>query len=211
MRDKHGHVRQLLMDCLRWIAAYVVQIACKRGHGCRERWWYRRRLPRRNLGSQNTESKGPCANRASRRLQCRDEPSSTRTALRPPPNCETSGANASEFLMLIEAVTPAVINVSADPVSIQTDRRGLDAAVTLPYTPNFREPMWIQPPRHPEHGRHLRLAPTAVHKDSNAEGVRWDDSDVRRGLRYYLERSGRKSGQCMIALTSLQIKRGSGQ
>ena len=73
--------------------------------------------------------------------------------------------------MLIEALTAAIINVSADPVSIQTDRRGLDTAVTLPHAPNIREPMWIQPPRNPQHGHHSRLAPTPVHTDSNAEGA----------------------------------------
>jgi hypothetical protein len=74
--------------------------------------------------------------------------------------------------MLIEAQTPAILDVSTDPVSIQTDRSGLDAAVMLPYTPDIREPMWIQPPRNPEHGRHSRFAPTLVHRNSNANGAR---------------------------------------
>jgi len=39
--------------------------------------------------------------------------------------------------MLIEAQTPAILDVSTDPVSIQTDRPGLDAAVVLPYTPDI--------------------------------------------------------------------------
>jgi len=56
-----------------------------------------------------------------------------------------------------------------------------------------------------------RNAHTSVHKDLNARRMGGDDKDDRWRLGYYLERISRNSGQCMLALASLNIKRGSGQ
>jgi hypothetical protein len=71
-------------------------------------------------------------------------------------------------LVLAEALTPAIIDESADPVAIDADRARLDASVALPHAANIRKPLRIKPPRLNRHRRYPRLAHTSVHKNQNA-------------------------------------------
>jgi hypothetical protein len=72
-------------------------------------------------------------------------------------------------MALVQALRATVVDEAADPVSINGDRRRLDASVTLPHTPHLRKTIRIQAPRNPQHGCYPQLAPMPVHRDSNAE------------------------------------------